>query len=80
MTKPDLLSRTAADLKRLARDPLLLAVSILTLCSLVLFVVYPIASVALQSLKPGENYSFQAYAETFKSAYLRKAFFNSLMM
>ncbi|HEY9055400.1 MAG TPA: iron ABC transporter permease, partial [Rectinemataceae bacterium] len=63
-----------------ARDPLLLAVSLLTLCSLLIFVVYPIASVALQSLKPGDGYSFQAYRETFKSAYLRKAFFNSLMM
>ncbi len=77
---PTNLTRTIGQFRRVARDPLLLFVSVLTLASLLLFVVYPIASVVLQSLKPGDTYSLAAYAETLKSAYLRRAFYNSLMM
>jgi len=74
------LARATGRLRQVARDPLLLIVSLLTLASLLLFVVYPIACVVLQSFKPGEGFSLSVYAETLKSAYLRKAFWNSLMM
>lgn len=73
-------SRAIGDLKRVARDPLLLAVGVLTLASLILFVVYPILSVAIQSLKTDSGYSFKTYGEVLASAYLRKAFWNSLRM
>lgn len=73
-------SRAIGDLKRVARDPLLLAVAALTLVSLVLFVIYPILSVVAQSLKGGSRLSFAVYGEVLKSAYLRRAFWNSLMM
>ena len=74
------ISRAIGDLKRVARDPLLLAAGILTLASLLLFVVYPILSVAIQSLKTDSGYSLKTYGEVAASAYLRKAFWNSLRM
>jgi len=73
-------SRATGNLKRIARDPLLLAVAFLTLLSLFVFVLYPILSVAVQSLKTDAGYSFGVYGEVAKSAYLRRAFYNSLMM
>ncbi len=73
-------SRAFGDLKRIARDPLLLIISILTMVSLIVFVVYPILSVVLQSLKTDSGFSTAIYGEVLKSAYLRKAFWNSLMM
>ncbi|HWP67878.1 MAG TPA: iron ABC transporter permease [Rectinemataceae bacterium] len=73
-------SRAVGDIKRLARDPLLFAVTILTILSLFVFVVYPILCVAIQSMKSDSGFSFRIYQEVLKSAYLRKAFFNSLMM
>ncbi len=73
-------SRATGNLKRIARDPLLLAVAFLTLLSLVVFVLYPILSVAVQSLKTDAGYSFGVYGEVAKSVYLRRAFYNSLMM
>jgi iron(III) transport system permease protein len=73
-------SRAIGAFRRIARDPLLLATSIITLASLVLFVVYPIASVVVQSLKTGNGIGFGVFAEVVKSGYLRRAFTNSLMM
>jgi len=73
-------SRAVGDVKRLARDPLLFAVAILTVLSLFVFVVYPILCVAVQSMKSDSGFSFRIYREVLGSAYLRKAFFNSLMM
>ena len=73
-------SRAIGDLKRVARDPLLLAAGVLTLAALILFVVYPILSVAIQSLKTDSGYSLKTYGEVVASAYLRKAFWNSLRM
>ncbi len=73
-------SRAIGDLKRIARDPLLFAVALLTLLSLVVFVVWPILSVALQSFRTEAGYSLDIYRDVVKSAYLRKAFYNSFMM
>ena len=74
------MTRAVSSFRRIARDPLLLIVSIFTLISLCLFVVYPIACVVIQSFKLGDAFSLSVYAETIKSAYLRKAFWNSLAM
>ena len=73
-------SRAIGSLKRVARDPLLAIVALLTLGSLLVFVIYPLISVIAQSLKPGDSFSVSVYGEVLRSAYLRKAFTNSLMM
>jgi len=73
-------SRAIGAFKRIARDPLLLIISILTLLSLIVFVAYPLLSVLIQSLKTDSGYSLATYIDVAKSAYLRKAFYNSLMM
>lgn len=73
-------SQALGRLKRVARDPVLAAAALITLGSLIVFVLYPLASVVDQSFRPGEGYSAAAYGEVLKSAYLRKAFTNSLGM
>ncbi len=78
--KPVLLARGTRELKLLARDPALAAAVLLVLASLVVFIVYPLVSVALQSLRGKGGWTLGAYREIAKSAYLRQAFLNSLMM
>jgi len=73
-------SRAFGDLKRIARDPLLLLVALASLLSLIVFVAYPLISVALQSLKTESGFSLGNFVDVAKSAYLRRAFYNSLMM
>ena len=73
-------SRAIGAFRRIARDPLLLIISIATLLSLIVFVAYPLLSVLIQSLKTDSGYSLATYIDVAKSAYLRKAFYNSLMM
>ncbi|TXT43470.1 MAG: hypothetical protein FD137_1837, partial [Spirochaetes bacterium] len=63
--------RALGRLKRVARDPVLAVVALLTLGSLIVFVLYPLASVVDQSFRPGEGYSTSVYGEVLKSAYLR---------
>ncbi len=78
---PSIGSRAAADLKRAARDPVLLAVILLVTGSLLIFVVYPLVSVGAASLDTGGGkLGLKVYADVAKSAYIRKAFWNSLMM
>ncbi|MCX7774830.1 MAG: iron ABC transporter permease [Spirochaetaceae bacterium] len=74
-------SQAAADLRRAARDPVLLAVLLLVTGSLIVFVLYPLFSVGAASLDVGGGkLGLRVYREVAQSAYLRKAFFNSLMM
>lgn len=74
-------SRAAADLRRAARDPVLLAVILLVTGSLIVFVLYPLLSVGATSLDTGGGkLGMAVYADAIKSAYIRKAFYNSLLM
>jgi len=74
-------SRAAADLRRAARDPVLLAAILLVTGSLLIFVVYPLVSVGAASLDTGGGkLGLKVYGDVAKSAYIRKAFWNSLMM
>jgi len=59
----------------------LLAVILLVTGSLLIFVVYPLVSVGAASLDTGGGtLGLKVYTDVAKSAYIRKAFWNSLMM
>ena len=70
----------SGELRRLAKDPVLAALVVLVLVSLTLFIVYPLASVILQGFRTESGWSARVFIEVAKSAYLRSAFFNSIMM
>ena len=73
--------RARTNIKRLARDPVLLAVILLVTASLAIFILYPLVEVATTSLDVGGGrLGFGVYAEVAKSAYIRKALYNSLLM
>ncbi|HNV18316.1 MAG TPA: iron ABC transporter permease [Rectinema sp.] len=73
--------RARTNIKRLARDPVLLAVILLVTASLAIFILYPLVEVATTSLDVGGGrLGFGVYAEVVKSAYIRKALYNSLLM
>lgn len=78
--KTSSLTRASAEIRRIARDPLLFVIIIITMLSLLVFVIYPLVSVGIQSLKTDNGLGFSIYGDVLKSAYLRKAFFNSLYM
>lgn len=67
----------SGELRRLAKDPVLV---VLVLVSLTLFIVYPLASVILQGFRTESGWSARVFIEVAKSAYLRSAFINSIMM
>jgi len=75
------ISKAAAELRRAARDPVLLGVILLVAGSLIVFVLYPLLSVGAASLDVGGGKTgLGVYRDVIRSAYLRKAFYNSLMM
>ncbi|MDA3950344.1 MAG: iron ABC transporter permease [Spirochaeta sp.] len=67
--------------RRLAGDPVLIVVILAILASLIIFILFPLARVLLTSLhdKAG-NWSVEPYAGIFSSWFLRRAFFNSILM
>ncbi|HQJ23355.1 MAG TPA: iron ABC transporter permease, partial [Rectinema sp.] len=68
-------------MKRLARDPVLLAVILLVTASLAIFILYPLVEVAATSLDVGGGrLGLGVYSEVAESAYIRKALYNSLFM
>ncbi len=73
-------SRTLQDLRFLVRDPGLAVAVLVILASLVMFIVYPLASVIIVSVRPQSAWSLSVFSEVFRSAYLRQAFLNSLFM
>jgi len=73
--------RARTNIRRLARDPVLLAVILLVTASLAIFILYPLVEVATTSFDVGGGrLGFGVYAEVAKSAYIRKALYNSLLM
>ena len=61
--------RARTNIKRLARDPVLLAVILLVTASLAIFILYPLVEVATTSLDVGGGrLGFGVYAEVAKTA------------
>ncbi len=73
-------SRSGREFRMIARDPMLLSVILLILASLVVFIVYPLVSVILESFKSDQGYTLSVFREVFSSKYLRLALWNSVMM
>jgi len=76
----NVLERPIGELKRLAKDPLLAIVVLAVLAALMVFIVYPLASVVLTALRPEGRWSLGVFREIAASAYMRQAFSNSIMM
>ncbi|MDR1636846.1 MAG: iron ABC transporter permease [Treponema sp.] len=71
---------TLREFKRLAKDPLLLAVILLLLISLTLFIVYPLVRIGIVSFRSREGFSLANFREAFSFWYYRRALWNSLLM
>jgi iron(III) transport system permease protein len=76
----NVLDRSIGELKRLAKDPLLAIVVLAVLAALMVFIVYPLASVVLTALRPEGRWSLGVFREIAASPYMRQAFSNSIMM
>jgi len=76
----NVLARSIGELKRTARDPLLAIVVLAVLASLMVFIIYPLASVVLTALRPEGRWSLGVFKDIAASAYMRQAFANSIMM
>ena len=76
----NVLDRSIGELKRIAKDPLLAIVVLAVLAALMVFIVYPLASVVLTALRPEGRWSFGVFREIADSPYMRQAFSNSIMM
>ena len=73
--------RSWRELKTLSRDPPLFIVISLIFVSLAVFIVYPLLKVILVSLQnPQGGYTLAVFSDVLRSAYLREAFGNSVMM
>ena len=75
------MNQTVLAWRRLAGDPVLLGVILIILASLVVFILFPLFQVLLTSVhdKAGQ-WSLEPYAGIFSSWFLRRAFFNSILM
>ncbi len=73
-------ARSVGDVRRIARDPLLAAIVLIVLASLIVFVLFPLARVVSTSLRVDGKLSLAVFRDIAASAYLRQAFTNSLMM
>jgi len=74
------LKRAGGDLRRLVRDPLLAITVTTVLASLILFILYPLISVVVTSLRSEGRWTTEVFVQVIKNAYLRQAFWNSIMM
>jgi iron(III) transport system permease protein len=74
------LKRAGGDLRRLVRDPLLAITVTTVLASLILFILYPLISVVVTSLRSEGRWTTEVFVQVVKNAYLRQAFWNSIMM
>ena len=76
----NVLDRSIGELKRIAKDPLLAIVVLAVLAALMVFIVYPLASVVLTALRPEGRWSLGVFRDIAASPYMRQAFSNSIMM
>ncbi|MFH2115471.1 MAG: iron ABC transporter permease, partial [Spirochaetota bacterium] len=76
----NVIARSIWELKRTDRDPLLSIVVLAVLASLMVFIIYPLASVVLTALRPEGRWSLGVFKDIAASAYMRQAFANSIMM
>jgi iron(III) transport system permease protein len=74
------LATALGELRRMAKDPLLAIVVLVVLASLLVFIVYPLASVVLAALRPEGKWTLGVFKEIAGNAYFRQGFRNSLMM
>jgi iron(III) transport system permease protein len=68
------------DLKKLCKDPALLAAIVILLLGLTLFIVYPLLRICIVSFQSGASFSFKNFAEALSFWYYREALWNSLLM
>jgi iron(III) transport system permease protein len=80
MNRPSATVEAGRRLRVISRDPVLLLVILVILASLVLFILYPLLRVIITSVLPEGRFSLGVLREVFASWYLRRAFFNSVMM
>jgi iron(III) transport system permease protein len=74
------LERSGGNLRRLFRDPLLAITVATVLASLMLFILYPLISVVVTSLRSEGRWTTEVFIQVVRNAYLRQAFWNSIMM
>jgi len=67
-------------MRMISGDPLLLVAIILILASLIIFILYPLISVILTSVRGRDGYTLGIMREVIASNYLRTGFRNSIMM
>lgn len=68
------------EIRRLARDPLLAFVVAAVLAALVVFILYPLASVVVMALRPDGRWTVEIFRHVAANPYLRQGFRNSILM
>jgi len=75
------MTQTILAWRRLAGDPILLWVILAIFAALIVFILYPLIQVLLTSVQDRSgNWSLDAYSGIASSWFLRRAFFNSILM
>lgn len=68
------------EIRRLARDPLLVFVVAAVLAALVVFILYPLASVVVMALRPDGRWTVEIFRHVASNPYLLQGFRNSILM
>lgn len=68
------------EIRRLARDPLLAFVVAAVLAALVVFILYPLASVVVMALRPDGRWTVEIFRHVASNPYLLQGFRNSILM
>lgn len=73
-------SRTALEMKKIWREPVLLISIVAIILFLLIFIIYPLASILKVSFQSGEGFTFGVYLNTLKSSYFHSALKNTLLL
>ncbi|HRZ90193.1 MAG TPA: ABC transporter permease subunit, partial [Spirochaetia bacterium] len=68
------------EIRRLVRDPLLAFVVAAVLAALAVFILYPLASVIIVSLRPDGRWTLEIFRHVVSNPYLLQGFRNSILM